>query len=193
MPDSLGVYLFRPEMTDIWAFQKRHIPYIVLGQYRWKSATTASPSLLTISSLSSSLPFLTACRPCTTPSAVGRLMSPQLRCPSNSPPPPPYICDVKSMPFYTATGVITKGNVQLPVYWCSHGTTSLKSFHLHVNCMIPGTSASGSNMQANLVKGVYRWNIRRGSDSLAQPDTECAHFNIKLKLKVNALNEALFV
>ncbi|KAK5618766.1 hypothetical protein CRENBAI_012181 [Crenichthys baileyi] len=39
---------------------------------------------------------------------------------------------------YTRTGQVTKGGVVLPVYRCARGSTSLESFHLHLNRFIPG-------------------------------------------------------
>lgn len=41
---------------------------------------------------------------------------------------------------YTQTGRLTKGGVILPVYRCARGSTSLESFHLHLNRFIPGTA-----------------------------------------------------
>ena len=42
------------------------------------------------------------------------------------------------MQLYTCTGVLRKGDVDLPTYRCSRGSTSLESFHLHLNRFIPG-------------------------------------------------------
>lgn len=44
------------------------------------------------------------------------------------------------------------------MYRCARGSTSLKSFHLHYNRFIPGTSAS---------KGVSRWNVECASDAVS--------------------------
>ena len=37
--------------------------------------------------------------------------------------------------------------MSLPVYRCGRGTTSLESFHLHLNRFIPGTAADSVNFQ----------------------------------------------
>ena len=44
----------------------------------------------------------------------------------------PCLQDVPGLSLYTVTGYITKGGVELPVYRCARGTTSLKSFHLYL-------------------------------------------------------------
>ena len=40
--------------------------------------------------------------------------------------------DPPGIPLYTETGHVQKGGVQLPVYRCARGSTSLESFHLHL-------------------------------------------------------------
>ena len=42
------------------------------------------------------------------------------------------IQDPDGIILYTITGHISKGGVELPVFWCARGTTSLESFHLHL-------------------------------------------------------------
>ena len=42
------------------------------------------------------------------------------------------IQDPSGVPLYTITGHITKGGVELPVFQCARGTTSLESFHLYL-------------------------------------------------------------
>lgn len=49
------------------------------------------------------------------------------------------IQDPPGVQLYTQTGRLTKGGVSLPVYRCARGSTSLESFHLHLNRFIPGT------------------------------------------------------
>ncbi|KAG1647747.1 hypothetical protein GQR58_030363 [Nymphon striatum] len=39
---------------------------------------------------------------------------------------------------YTRTGYLTKGGIKLPMFRCARGSTSLESFHLHINRFIPG-------------------------------------------------------
>ncbi|XP_047217956.1 uncharacterized protein LOC124866285 [Girardinichthys multiradiatus] len=55
-------------------------------------------------------------------------------------------------------GTLTKGGISLPVYRCARGSTSLESFHLHLDHFIPGTSSSARYFQAFLVDGMVRWN-----------------------------------
>lgn len=43
------------------------------------------------------------------------------------------IQDPPGVQLYTQTGRLTKGGVSLPVYRCARGSTSLESFHLHLN------------------------------------------------------------
>ncbi|XP_068566861.1 uncharacterized protein [Cebidichthys violaceus] len=68
------------------------------------------------------------------------------------------IQDPPGLQLYTRTGQLTRGGVSLPVYRCSRGSTSLDSFHLHLNRFIPGTSASAVNFQLYLLEGMTRWN-----------------------------------
>ncbi|XP_055750777.1 uncharacterized protein LOC129831422 [Salvelinus fontinalis] len=56
---------------------------------------------------------------------------------------------------------VTKGGVILPVLRCARGSTSLESFHLHLNRFIPGTSACAEHFQAYLLEGLVRWNEDR--------------------------------
>ena len=48
------------------------------------------------------------------------------------------IQDPADIQLYTQTGSIIKGGQQLPVCRCARGSTSLESFHLHINLFIPG-------------------------------------------------------
>lgn len=48
------------------------------------------------------------------------------------------IQDPPGVALYTETGSITKGGVLLKTYRCARGSTSLESFHLHLNRFIPG-------------------------------------------------------
>ena len=45
--------------------------------------------------------------------------------------------DPDGVRLYTVTGHITKGGVELPVFRCARGTTSLESFHLHLARYVP--------------------------------------------------------
>ncbi|KAK7921947.1 hypothetical protein WMY93_008849 [Mugilogobius chulae] len=53
------------------------------------------------------------------------------------------IQDPPSVSLYIKTGEETKGGVRLPKYRCARGSTSLESFHLHLNRFIPAFSPSG--------------------------------------------------
>ena len=48
------------------------------------------------------------------------------------------IQDPEDVQLYTKTGQLSKGDVMLPTYRCARGSTSLESFHLHINRFIPG-------------------------------------------------------
>jgi len=48
------------------------------------------------------------------------------------------IQDPVGVRLYTQTGTISKGGVELPKYRCARGSSSLESFHLHLNHFIPG-------------------------------------------------------
>lgn len=48
------------------------------------------------------------------------------------------IQDPPGVALYIRTGQLSKGGVMLPIYRCSRGSTSLESFHLHLNRFIPG-------------------------------------------------------
>lgn len=46
--------------------------------------------------------------------------------------------DPNGVMMYVKMVKLTKGNIILPVYWSARGTTLPKSFHLHLNNLIPG-------------------------------------------------------
>ena len=48
------------------------------------------------------------------------------------------IQDLPGVQLYTEKGTIKKGGVVLTVYRCARGSTSLESFHCHLNRFIPG-------------------------------------------------------
>lgn len=49
------------------------------------------------------------------------------------------IQDPPNFSLYMLIGKIEKGGITLPVFRCCRGSTSLESFHLHLNRFIPGT------------------------------------------------------
>lgn len=48
--------------------------------------------------------------------------------------------DPEDFPLYIKTGTLKKGGVELSCFRCARGSTSLESFHLHLNRFIPGTT-----------------------------------------------------
>ncbi|CAL8271039.1 unnamed protein product [Merluccius merluccius] len=73
------------------------------------------------------------------------------------------IQDLPGVQLYTEKGTINKGGVVLTRYRCARGSTSLESFHCHLNRFIPGTSANALNFQLYLLEGLNRWNQDRGT------------------------------
>ena len=51
------------------------------------------------------------------------------------------IQDPDDVQLYFQTGSLTKGGINLPTYHCARGSTSLESFHLHLNRFIPGRAS----------------------------------------------------
>ncbi|CAL8266768.1 unnamed protein product [Boreogadus saida] len=75
------------------------------------------------------------------------------------------IQDPPGVELYTETGRLTKGGISLPTYRCARGSTSLESFHLHLNPFIPGESANPWHFQAFLLEGLTRWNEDRAASA----------------------------
>ena len=50
----------------------------------------------------------------------------------------PCLQDPEGIQLYTQTGTLQKGGMQLPVFRCARGSTSLESFHLHLQRFVPG-------------------------------------------------------
>lgn len=92
------------------------------------------------------------------------------------------IQNLPSLSFYNQTRTLKKGTKTLSTYRCARGSTSLESFHLHLNRFIPseitvcgsililltgtdselhviGTSANDVHYQAFLLEGLYRWRL----------------------------------
>ncbi|XP_078606607.1 uncharacterized protein LOC144879237 [Branchiostoma floridae x Branchiostoma japonicum] len=100
------------------------------------------------------------------------------------------IQDPPGLELYTLTGNIKKGGVTLPVFRCGRGTTSLESFHLHLNRFIPGTSAGAVNFQAYLLEGIHRWNKARG-DAAIDCEDNSRTFDSELAQRANCLSEEI--
>ncbi|CAL8358257.1 unnamed protein product [Merluccius merluccius] len=75
------------------------------------------------------------------------------------------IQDPPGVELYTEMGRLTRGGISLPVYRCARGSTSLESFHLHLNRFIPGESANPWHFQAFLLEGLARWNEDRAASA----------------------------
>ncbi|CAM4694811.1 unnamed protein product [Leuciscus chuanchicus] len=77
------------------------------------------------------------------------------------------IQDVPGVLLYTEMGTTTtKGSIVLTKYRCARGSTSLESFHLHLNRFIPGSCANTLNFQLYLLEGLNRWNQDRAAASV---------------------------
>ena len=99
--------------------------------------------------------------------------------------------DPPEVSLYTISSHINKGGVNLPVYRCSRGSTSLESFHLHMARFIPGTAASAINFQAYLLDGLARWNHSRSQAALQHPHQTLHTFDIALQDRVNTLSRSV--
>ena len=58
----------------------------------------------------------------------------------------PCLQDPEDMPLYTKTGTLVKGGIELPIYCCARGSTSLESFHNHLHSFIPSKSLLTTNI-----------------------------------------------
>lgn len=88
---------------------------------------------------------------------------------------------------YMQTGIIKKGGHNLKTYRCARGSTSLESFHLHMNRFIPGTLASDTFFQAYLLDGLARWNEDR--TMAAEGRSEPHSYSGLLRHAANQLSE----
>lgn len=100
-----------------------------------------------------------------------------------------HVCclqDPVGIGLYTCTGTMMKGGTELPVYRCARGSSSLESFHLHLNRFIPGSVASAVNFQAYFIEGLSRWNEERAKSALQRPciGDQLRSFDTRLKMQV---------
>ncbi|XP_051778448.1 uncharacterized protein LOC127526605 [Erpetoichthys calabaricus] len=102
------------------------------------------------------------------------------------------IQDPPGVHLYMQTGRLVKGGITLPVFRCARGTTSLESFHLHLDRFIPGTSASAAHFQAYLLEGLARWNEDRAAQAVGAADRDVVCYNGQLQHSVNELSEFLY-
>ncbi|XP_053389918.1 uncharacterized protein LOC128552873, partial [Mercenaria mercenaria] len=98
--------------------------------------------------------------------------------------------DPDNVQLYIKTGSLKKGGHTLPTYRSCRGSTSLESFHLHLNRFIPGTLANDTVFQAYLVDGLSRWNQDRASvlTSANEPQT----YSGLLRFTANKMTQEIF-
>lgn len=101
------------------------------------------------------------------------------------------IQDPPGVVLYTKVRSLGKGGVKLPVYRCGRGSTSLESFHLHLNRFIPGSSASAMHFQMYLLEGLARWNVDRGLAALRLEEAPLRCFDVRLKESVEDLSRSV--
>ncbi|XP_048848221.1 uncharacterized protein LOC125718410 isoform X2 [Brienomyrus brachyistius] len=101
------------------------------------------------------------------------------------------IQDPPGFQLYMETGQLTKGGIVLPTYRCARGSTSLESFHLHLNRFIPGTSANAENFQAYLVEGLAQWNEDRAAAAVDHPEQVLRCYGGQLQHSLNQLSQRL--
>ncbi|XP_016348056.1 uncharacterized protein LOC107693263 [Sinocyclocheilus anshuiensis] len=70
----------------------------------------------------------------------------------------PCIVDPLGVQLYEQTGTLVKGGHLLPTYKCFRGSTSIESFHQHLNQLIPGVPACSTFLQIEFLDGLVRWN-----------------------------------
>ncbi|XP_052472153.1 uncharacterized protein LOC128028874 [Carassius gibelio] len=101
------------------------------------------------------------------------------------------IQDPPGVQLYRKTGQVTKDGVILPVYRCARGSTSLESFHLHLNRFVPGTSANALHFQMYLLEGLVQWNEARGVAAVEGASREEICYGGQLLQYCNALSQQL--
>ncbi|KAJ8370901.1 hypothetical protein SKAU_G00109290 [Synaphobranchus kaupii] len=97
------------------------------------------------------------------------------------------IQDPPGVSLYTKTRQLTKGGVKLPVFRCARGSTSLESFHLHLNRFIPGDRANAMHFQAFLLDGLVRWNENRAAAAVEGPAQPLLCYSGHLQHSLNQL------
>nr|XP_055076380.1 uncharacterized protein LOC129455637 [Misgurnus anguillicaudatus] len=101
------------------------------------------------------------------------------------------IQDPENFPLFMKTGTLKKGSVELCCYRCARCSTSLESFHLHLNRFIPGTSASDAHFQAYLLEGLMRWNDDRMEDAI-KGASSIRTYGSAMKEAVDKLSRTVF-
>ncbi|XP_057191375.1 uncharacterized protein LOC130555294 [Triplophysa rosa] len=95
------------------------------------------------------------------------------------------IQDPPDVLLYTETGTLIKGGMVLKTYRCARGSTSLESFHCHLNRFIPGNSANSLNFQIYLLEGLLRWNLDRAAAAVAGGGSTLRTYTGELVYSVN--------
>ncbi|KAK1802494.1 hypothetical protein P4O66_022146, partial [Electrophorus voltai] len=101
------------------------------------------------------------------------------------------IQDPPVVQLYRRVGQVTRAGVVLPVYRCARGSTSLESFHLHLNYFVPGTSVSALHFQAYLLEGLVRWNEDRVAAAVEGSDPTQVCYSGQLQHYANQLSQQL--
>ncbi|XP_026145603.1 uncharacterized protein LOC113120014 isoform X2 [Carassius auratus] len=70
----------------------------------------------------------------------------------------PCLVDPLGVPLYEQTGTLVKGGHLLPIYKCFRDSTSIESFHQHLNQLIPEVPACSTFLQIEFLAGLVRWN-----------------------------------
>ncbi|XP_035985547.1 uncharacterized protein LOC118559003 [Fundulus heteroclitus] len=102
------------------------------------------------------------------------------------------IQDPPDVALYTQTGTIKKGGVELQTLRCARGSTSLESFHCHLNRFIPGNSANTLNFQIYLLDGLHRWNHNRAAAAVETETSGLRTYSGELVHSVNVDYERVF-
>lgn len=125
------------------------------------------------------------------------------------------IQDPPGLALYTQTGTIIKGGIQLQTLRCARGSTSLESFHCHLNRFIPGmcnpimllclhisflilllthsgNSANSLNFQMYLLDGLHRWNQNRAAAAVEVDTLGLRTYSGELLHSVNTDYEEVF-
>ncbi|CAL8237725.1 unnamed protein product, partial [Lota lota] len=103
------------------------------------------------------------------------------------------IQDLPGVSLYTETGTTTtKEGVVLTKYRCARGSTSLESFHCHLNRFIPGTQANDLNFQLYLLDGLTRWNQDRADAARAEKRSALVSYSGDLVQCVNTYYSKVF-
>ncbi|XP_078495363.1 uncharacterized protein LOC100184639 [Ciona intestinalis] len=79
----------------------------------------------------------------------------------------------------------------LKTYRCARGSTSLESFHLHLNRFIPGINLSDLHFQTYLLDGISRWNSDLAAAAVSSPTT-ISSYNATVLHAANELKKSVF-